>query len=576
MKIVVRLASGLLVAVLMMSAVAAQNPQDARITVAHPGFDALKVDLKAVMDLTNPDEQKQWENIEDFIDSFVMGLSGEKPFYIVVPTGVKPASYLFALPLSPKDPIFDEFRDNLLGLGYEFQRDATDHSLYKLDVDPDFGWLRLLADSRYVLLILTTDQEIFPQLRAIILKAILPQINVQGNMIGELINDDPTPEAQQKRREAFGEIRRVTMDTVKQRPEESATEFAVRTQTRKQLLDEGERLMAEARQVTLLLSLDKTNPAALTASLKTNAIAIPGTALDAAIFQIGIQPDPFVTLAKFEGSALSVRVNHPIDPMRQANILELLSLSEKDMTERLKESKELSDAEKEASQSVTTGVLEVISDGIRTGHYTSFVEAVPDGKGDFLSVAAFSAPTASKLDVVLPKLSSAGKGNIVEMAVDKEGDVAIHRIQLAEGYSDFFDKFFGKKKDVFVGIGPAHVWLASGVGAKDRLKATIAGLGQPAPSPSPLHVEIHLLPWVQRMDDIAKSEPEATLPTDKESQREKARQRSRAISSFADSDSVSLDFTVQNGEVIGELKMETGLLRFVGKMMAAYSKANLE
>ncbi len=224
----------------------------------------------------------------------------------------------------------------------------------------------------------------------------------------------------------------------------------------------------------------------------------------------------------------------------------------------------------------TTGVLEVITDSIKTGYITTFVEAVPDGKGDFLSIAAFSAPTASKLNDVLPMLTAAGKGNVVEINVDKEGDVAIHRVQLVEGYSDFFDKYFGKKKDVFVGVGPAYVWLASGIGAKDKLKATIAGLGEPAPAQSPLHVEMHLLPWVQRLEDIAKTEPPAALPADQELQREKARQRARAIASFADSDGMSLDFTVQNGEVVGELKMETGLLRFVGKMMAAYSKANLE
>lgn len=576
MKSVVRLASMLTVAVLMLSAVSAQSPQDARITVAHPGFDALKEDLKAVMDLTHPAEQKQWENIEGFIDSFVMGLSGEKPFYIVVPTGMKPASYLFALPLSAKEPIFDEFRDNLLGLGYEFQRDGTDRNLYKLDVDPDFGWLRVLADSRSVLLILTTDPDIFPQLREIILKSMVPKIDVRGNMIAELINDDATAEAQTKRRESFGEIRRVSMEAVKKRPDESATEFAIRTQSSKLLLDEGERLMAEANQVTLVLSLDKSNPAKLTASLKTNATAIPGTTLDAAIGQIGTQPDAFASLAKFEGSALSVRLHHPIDPMRQTNILDLLALTEKDMADRLKESKERTESEKEMTLKSTTGVLEVVTDGIKTGYITAFVEAVPDGKGDFLSIAAFSAPTASKLNDVLPMLTAAGKGNVVEINVDKEGDVAIHRVQLVEGYSDFFDKYFGKKKDVFVGVGPAYVWLASGIGAKDKLKATIAGLGEPAPAQSPLHVEMHLLPWVQRLEDIAKTEPPAALPADQELQREKARQRARAIASFADSDGMSLDFTVQNGEVVGELKMETGLLRFVGKMMAAYSKANLE
>ncbi len=576
MKSVVRLAAMLNVAVLMSSAVPAQSPQDARITVAHPGFDAMKADLKAIMKLTDETEQKQWPNIEGYIDSFVMGLSGKKPFYIVVPTGEKPASYLLALPLSLKDPIFEEFRDNLDSLGYEFQRDEKDRSLFELDVDPDFGWLRVLADSRYALLILTGDKDKFPLLREIILKATLPATNVQGNMQAELVNDDPASEAQQHRREAFGEIRRVSMDAVKRRPEESATEFAIRTHSSKVLLDEGERLMAESQQITMVLNIDTANPAALAASLKTNAVAIPGTTLAAAIAQIGTQPDAFASLAEFEGSALSLRLNHPIDPMRQTNILEFLALTEQDMADRLKSSKERSESEKEMTLKCTKGVLEIVADGIKTGYFNAFVEAVPDGHGDFFSIAGFAAPTASKLNDVLPMLTSSGNGNVVEMNIDKSGDVTIHRVQLAEGYSDFFDRFVGKKKDIFVGVGTAHVWLASGAGALDRLKSTIAGLGQPAAVTSPLHIELHMLPWVQWLEDIAKTEPEATLPAELELQRNKARQRARAIASFADSDAASLDFTVQNGEVIGELKIETGLLRFVGKMMAAYSKANLE
>jgi hypothetical protein len=37
-----------------------------------------------------------------------------------------------------------------------------------------------------------------------------------------------------------------------------------------------------------------------------------------------------------------------------------------------------------------------------------------------------------------------------------------------------------------------------------------------------------------------------------------------------------LDFYVDKGEVTGDLTLEHGLLRFAGKLMSAFSKANFE
>ena len=59
MKILHHLALLLATAILNISTVAAQTPQDARITISHPGFGSLKADLKSVIDLTLPAEQTQ-------------------------------------------------------------------------------------------------------------------------------------------------------------------------------------------------------------------------------------------------------------------------------------------------------------------------------------------------------------------------------------------------------------------------------------------------------------------------------------------------------------------------------------
>jgi hypothetical protein len=577
MKIFHHLALLLATAVISISPAAAQAPQDAQITISHPGFGSLKADLKSVLDLTLPAEQTQWENIEGYIDTFSIGIDEARPVYVNILTGVKPNAILLWIPLTAKQQLFKEFRENLESRGYEVTRDAKDVTLFMLNQDAESGWIRVLSTERYAALVLTSDKSALPGLKELILKAVLPTNKVVGNMDAELLNNDVTVPAQAKRKEAFQEVRRVSMEAIQKRPSESATEFELRKLAVKQQMDEGERVLAELGRGFLSLVLDKKVPGAPTASLKLSASAIPGTSLDAAIQQINTQPDAFAGLKKFEGSALSGRLNHPVDPMRQANFIAFLALTEQDMADRLKGSKERSEAEKQTSLKVTTGVLDVIRSSINAGWMNGFVESVPDGKGDFTSVAAFSAPAAGNLTAVLPELANAGKGNLVEMNVDKQGDVAIHRIQLAEGYIDVVDRVFGAKKDLFVGVGPAHVWLASGVGGKEKLKETIAGLGAPQTTDHPVHLEIQCLPWVQRFEEAAKKDPPGKTPEEQEIQREWARRRARAIASFQDGgDRIVLDFHSKNGQVTGELLLEHGLLRFAGKLMSAFSKANFE
>lgn len=577
MKILNHLALLLATVLLSISPATAQTPQDARITISHPGFGSLKADLKSVIDLTLPAEQTQWENIEGYIDTFAIGIDDSRPVYVSAITGIKPNTILIWIPLTSKQQLFKEFRENLESLGYEVTRDAKDVTLFMLNQDAESGWIRVFSAERYAALVLTSEKTALPGLKELILKAVLPTDKVEGNMSAELLNTDVTAPAQAHRKEAFGEVRRVSMEAIQKRPSESATEFDLRKLAVKQQMDEGERVLGEIARGYLSFVMDKKTPGAPSASLKLAANAIPGTSLAAAIDQINSQPDAFAGLKKFEGSALSGRLNHPVDPMRQANFLAFLALTEKDMAERLKASTERTEEEKTTSLKVTTGILDVIRSSINAGWMNGFVESVPDGKGDFTSVAAFSAPAAGNLTKVLPELANAGKGNLVQMNVDKQGDVAIHRIQLAEGYIDVVDRVFGAKKDLFVGVGPAHVWLASGLGGVEKLKETIAGLGAPQTTNHPVHLEVNCLPWVQRFEEAAKKDAPGKTPEEQEVQREWARRRARAIASFQNGgDRIVLDFYVDKGEITGDLTLEHGLLRFAGKLMSAFSKANFE
>jgi hypothetical protein len=221
--------------------------------------------------------------------------------------------------------------------------------------------------------------------------------------------------------------------------------------------------------------------------------------------------------------------------------------------------------------------MNIARETVKSGWINGFVEGVPAGNGDVTIVSAFSAPTGSQLNTLLPELANAGKSNVVEMNVGKQGEVAIHRIQLAEGFVDVFDEIWGIKKDVFIGVGPTHVWLGSGPGALDAMKKTVASLSTPASTNSPLSLEMKMLPWVKRWDEIAKKDPPGKTPEAQEKQRSDARVRARAITAMtAGDDLLSVNFTYADNELTGVMTADTGLIRFFAKMMAAFSKENLE
>jgi hypothetical protein len=575
MKIATRFATALVALFIAVAPTFGQTAQDAAITVSHPGFDGLKADLKGILDLTLPAEQEQWENIEGYIDTLSEGVDQKRSVYVSVITGTKPNSTLMWIPLEDKK--FNAFRENLESLGYEVNRDDKDANLYTLDQDPEGGLVRLIPASGYCGVILTNDKSALPVLKKMLAGVVPPANAVEGNMIAELTNSDESEAAQKHRRESYAEVRRVSLEAIKKRPSESSTEFELRRLLVDQQMDEGERLFAESSRLSATLKIDKANPAAIKVDILSTARAIAGTGLDQAIRQIGTQPDAFASIAKEKGSALSLRLNHPIDPMRQQNFTEFLDALQKDLDVRIAGSKERSESEKTAITKSAKGILDVLRASIKAGWANVFVESVPDGKGDFYSIVGFVAPSAPDLNAVLPELAAAAKGSVVEMNVDKQGEVSIHRIVMAEGLSDLFDRVFGVKKDLFVGVGASQIWIASGLDSKERMKKTIAGLGAPANSPAPLHVEVNLLPIMQRLDDIAKTDAPGKTPEEQESQRSRARTRARALAAMKDGgDEAVMTFKVDNGEITGNIHVETGVLRWVGKMMSAFSKENLE
>jgi len=562
-----------------------QEPHHSRISIVHPGFEPLQSDLKAIIGLTDAEEQKQWENIKDYIDMFQIGIDGSRPVRVDVLTGVTPTSYLIWIPLAtPEDTkqnIADEFRDSLKAFGYETVRDSKDKSLYEIQNTEgagDTGWFRVIADLKYGVFVMTTDRQDTQLLRQVILKASDPRTDVEkilssGASVGaELINLAESADDQSRRRSASAELRKISMDIIQKRPEESTTEFDLRRHLMKSELDETERLMAEAREIRLLGTFHRDSSKA---SLTLHGSAISGTSLDETIRQMGVRPDAYAAIAKPDGSVMSVRLNHPIDKLRQGNVEEFLNLVKKDVDSRIDSSKELSAEEQTSTKSMLAGLMELTLDGIRTGHINALLESTVNEKNEFTVIGSVSVPQAARLNDILPLLEKSGKGNSAEMNVGKIGEMPVHRIQLAEGYVSLIDRVFGTHRDLFVVVDADRVWMAAGPGALEAMTAMIGKMGPPAVSPTVLRAELHLLPWIKRLDDMAKEAPEKATKEEKELQRSRARNRARALAAMKTEDLVILEIKSTDGIVTGELSFDVGAMRFAGKMMSAFAKENM-
>ncbi len=578
MRIAIRATFFVLMTLAIISVAPGQTPQDSRITVAHPGFTLLKSDLKKTLDLTSAAEQKQWENIQGYIDTFIIGIDETREVQVQVMTGISPTGYLICVPLQAASDPSKLFRENLDSLGYKIMRNPEDRKLYSIESDAnEYGWMKIDAELHYAFFMITTDKTLLPELKEIVVKAALTPTTLSDNMIAELKNTDASAESITHRTKAFKPIRDKNMALIKQRPDEKATAFQLRQSSARQLYDEAERIMSESDQMLVTLTMDHSNSALPKVNLRITVTAIPGTAMEATIAQYGTQTDAFAGLARLSGTALTLRANHPLDELRKKHLKESLALTRANIEASLVSKKTISDAERIAFSKFVAGVLGVLESSVDSAHLNGAVESIPDGDGHFTTVGGFVSPAAAELNTILPLLADAGKGNSVQMNLEKVADVDIHKIQIAQGFISTFDRLFGTHEYLFVGVGPQKVWLATGKGGLEILKSTIQAVGEPAANPVVLRVDGNMLPWAKLFDSLAKKEKPGTLTDDEEKlRREQARVRERAIAAMATEDDFSIVITTEGSMWVGDFTSNTGLLRFVGKMMSAFSKENFE
>ncbi|MDG1897351.1 MAG: hypothetical protein P8J37_20840 [Fuerstiella sp.] len=561
----------------------AQEPHHPQISIGHRGVNRLKSDLKTLLSLTSDKDQEQLQNLVDFVDLMAYGLDPEKPIRVDLLTGMTPLPYVISAAYkndpalaAPGMPAYTDLLDNL-NANFFLQKAGSDW--WEL-LPPDQGWLRLLPDIKTAVMILTTPTD-HALLKQILQKKQAPLAAISALLGGDcgagvqLLNTADGVEDQKKRSASFDELRANRIDALQKRPAESITEFNLRKGAISHQLKELERLMVEGNDLRARAFLNSEDKSA---RILFTGDGIPKTSLAQSIELFNKHEDTFASVAKVENSILSLRVNHPVDELRQNNAFEFIELLNKDVEARVEASKNLSDGQKTAVRELHKGVMAVLKDGIGSGNVNAFIETWLNADEEFVAVGAIQATDATRLDQTLALIASTGSGNKVEIAVAKVGDVTIHRIQLGKGFLKLLDRFFGENAAVLIATSSDSVWFATGPDSLDVLKKTIGDLQPPKPSDVILRMEARLLPWARHAQKVVDAAPEPASVDDKRVRRERRLDLARAVEAFGtgEQDDVKFDVTVNNGTVSGEFLVHAGLLRFFGKQLSAFSKENFE
>lgn len=548
------------------------NPQP-QISIIHPGIDALKVDLQALFRLTSGQEHEYGDELRAFIDDLAYETDGSHPIRIDVGTHGDEVTYLTWLPYIN----LHEFVRNLESIGFPFDEQAGHPNLFALNDPRDQGWLCVFPERRYAALALTTP-ETDQAMQATLLAASTPGMNVdqlygrEPSVAARLTNIYTGSAGQQARQERFRNVRVGDLADLKIRPDESKSAYELRRRSSGFLYDEVGRLFVEAKSAAISVLLDRDRTDLL---IGFDTTAIPDTSLADSIAQFGDRPDDFASVTPVKDSVLSLRVNHPVDGLRQRNGTVYLTLLAADIRNRIDASPDLTKAERLSTQLVVDNLIDAGKSTLTAGHLNSFVEASHDGT-DFSLVCAMSVPGAARLKDTLNQLPTARTGNSVDQIAPPVGETDLYRIRLTEGFLPVIDSLFGVARECFVGLAGNRLWLAAGPDAEKLIRKSIAEIGPPELSAHALNIEMKLAPWANWLHQQEKKrDPPANVEA-RTAQRETLIKLETLVESLSNEDELSASIRRSDSILVGTLKLGKGMLTFFARGLARWTKENLE
>ena len=399
-----------------------------------------------------------------------------------------------------------------------------------------------------------------------------PQINISSllkrnyDIALEGRNKLADEKSQATRSGTFEQTRKATLARLKKLKGETPIDLELRKMLLDQELDEFGRLYVESKHTIFGWKMD-TDAKPVQGRLDFLMTPLPETSLDKSMRQIGREPSRFANVERSENSILSARMNLPLDEMRQTNLLELSALLLKRTGQNIDANKKATVTQKSARKSIVDGLSAMINGTTRKGLADGFIEAHSNDSNHNTLVAGFHFADGEAIVELLKKVPEARDGQQVEIDFDKEGSVRIHKLLLSADRRVQFNQFFGST-ELYIGSEKEVVWVAAGENALSELKETIKKVAAPngaEPNAPFADLFMHMAPWMQLRQQAAGRMGDPKL-------------RKLAVDAFLPEDD-TMTFRmerVEENQARGVITCQTGLLRLAGKILADFSKVNLD
>lgn len=540
------------------TSVPAQAPKTSpRISIVQRGATRLLEDTQHMMSLSDEGEE-QWETVQEFVEEiFLLGVDRSRPMRIDLVIGDGPTRYVPAFPVEDEDNFLTNLNnfdidDRKKGKGYYELRDAFE------------GWLRF--KDGYALIAEKDFAGDIPATIADPATAIAAILEKDYDLAAEIVNADVTQEARDTRRETFHKnVFDELVAAVGSRDDESKEEFDLRKLGIEQQLTEFERYYADTATARIGWTAD-TKKVTGTADILLEAI--PESELAAALVLLNKAPNRFANVQRSENAILSLRLNNPLDPLRRKHFEEFYALLRPVLKTRINEKEGLEAGEKQGREKLVDLVIDMLDAGAQAGVAEGFAEIVPNGKSH-TGVVGIRSPNGKQADDIVAMLPTANGKIAIKTNAATVGGVTIHEVTLPIEELPGLASLFGESNTILVGTEKEVVWLAAGPDAMTALTNAINDVAKPnegsAADPF-LDLSMRLRPW---MDVRSKSAGETGGdPALREIVLE-------SLKNGDDSLSLTLGRDDQN-RVNGKLVVKEAVFRLVGRLMAKFSKENLE
>ena len=533
---------------------ASAQAQDAspKITIVSAGADALTQDMSFMLGLTSEKEQEQLEIVLDYLSVFQLGIDTEKPirFDLIVRDT--------AVAQRPSFPIADlgDFLENLDGFGITYKRKGS--SRYELG-DAFEG--HMIVQKRTGFVAIAEDRQDLPtSLNST--DGLLELLEPGFDVVADMTNED---EGIDERRKAFEAVRSELMAAVKPLENEKKEDFDARKVLTEQQINELERFFVEAKHLNAGWTTDQENKNG-SAALTLNAI--PETDLAKSFELLGKDPSYFSGVARSEDPVLGLSINHPLDQFRRDQTVAAMAVLKERALAHIDTAEKLDDDQKAATKTINEQFFDMVTAGVKEGMFDIFADLQKGEDGKYKLIGGFRSPASANMVEILKALPGAKVASKVETDIEKVGDASIHKVHVLED-DKIFTEEFGEDRVVLVATTPEAVWYAAGEGALDSLKAALETEPTEEGVEKFFHIKMRLGPFVELRERVAAEE--------ESDDDEDGKFRAMATEAFkAGDDRFEASLSRKDADITGVMSVETGIMRMVGKLIADFSKENLE